>query len=610
MTHYRSDRAHAEFVLFNVLGADQTYGRDPYADIDQQTAADILRQVESYAHEVLAPSFSAAEHEPVRLDPVRHEVHLPPALREALATHVGSDWLRLDLPPDIGELHVPASLRWAATEFIVGSNPSLAMCTQLIPQVVTLLHRQGTPEQQRLAELILERHWTVSMVLTEPDAGSDVGIARTKAYPQPDGSWQLVGTKRFITYAEHDATENIIHMVLARPQGVQGAGGPGTKGLSLFVVPSHRYDPLTGEILGRNGAVVTNLEHKMGILGSPTCELVFGEEEPAIGSLLGDRHEGIRQMFEIITYVRMKVGLKAIAALSTGHLNAREYAMTRRQGRELVSFDGSQTGRELVEIVDHPDVRRSLMTQRAYAEGGRALVLYIATLIDRFEAAAAAGERDRDASTRHRMLLPVVKTWCSEHAWRLLGQESLQVFGGSGYLKDYPIEQYVRDTKIDAIYEGATGIQSLDLFERRLFRDGGTGVRLLLDDIRATSKALDDGPFGIEAELLDRATSAFERHLSGLLAQAVDAPRTAALGATRLLMSLGDLVVGWLLLRISDEAQRQLEAGEVAFEVAQLRGMVASGRWFARQVLPHLESEAISAELIDDEVLHLTPDSL
>jgi alkylation response protein AidB-like acyl-CoA dehydrogenase len=291
----------------------------------------------------------------------------------------------------VSGIHVPASLRWAATEFILGANPAVAMCSQLIPTVVAMLHRNGTKEQQRLAELILERNWTVTMVLTEPDAGSDVGLGRTRAALADDGTWHLTGTKRFITWAAHDAAENVIHCVLARPQGVDGQGGPGTKGLSLFIVPSQLFDPETGDLLGPNGVVAANIEHKMGILGTPTCELVLGNREPAVGTLLGDTHDGIRQMFEIITYVRMMVGLKTVSALSSGHLNARDYAMSRKQGRELISLTGARGGRPLVEIVDHPDIRRSLLTQKAYAEGGRALVLYTATMIDRFEVAQALG---------------------------------------------------------------------------------------------------------------------------------------------------------------------------------------------------------------------------
>ncbi len=614
MGHYRSDRAHSRFLLFDVLGAQQVYGRAPYDEIDVPTALDLLEQVESFAQQELAESFASADHHPVRLDPVRRTVTLPADLRAALAAHVASDWMRLDAPPDLTGMHVPASLRWAATEFILGANPAVAMCSQIVPQVVAVLHKHGTPAQRRLAEIILERNWTVTMVLTEPDAGSDVGIARTRATPRDDGTWEITGTKRFITWAEHDAAENVVHMVLARPQGIDGAGGPGTKGLSLFVVPNHRFDPQTGELTGRNGVVAASLEHKMGIVATPTCELVFGEREPAVGTLLGEAHDGIRQMFEILTYVRMMVGLKTIAALSSGHLNAREYAGTRKQGRELVSFGGRTQGRELVEIADHPDIRRSLLTQKAYAEGGRALVLYTATQIDRFESAQSRGSDDPAAVERHRMLLPVVKTWCAESGWRVLGQESLQVFGGSGYVRDYPIEQYVRDTKIDAIYEGTTGIQALDLFERRLLRDGGAAARQLIDDIVATAVELETGAaLAAEGRLLREAAQALGLLIDETVHRARDEARVAALGLTPLLMTVGDVIVGWLLLRAAQTAGARLAdpgGAAVRTPAETLRGSLEAGRWFARQVLPHVSASLTAARLLDDGPLQLATASL
>lgn len=613
MSHYRSDRAHTQFLLFDVLGAAELYGSASFPDFDRATAVDLLEHVEAFAHGQLAKSFAAGDSEGLRLDREAHTVTLPADLRDALAAHVGSDWLRLDLPPELAGTHVPPSLRWAATEFILGANPAVAMCSQLIPVVVTLLHRAGTAEQRRLAELILQRRWTVTMVLTEPDAGSDVGLGRTSARLQDDGSWHLSGTKRFITWAEHDAAENVIHLVLARPQGVPGVGGPGTAGLSLFVVPARTFDPQTGEVGDRNGVLVTNLEHKMGISGTPTCELTFGEKSPAVGTLLGESHQGIRQMFEIITYVRMMVGLKTVAALSTGHLNAREYAISRKQGRELVALDGRRGGRDLVEIVDHPDIRRSLLTQRCYADGGRALVLYTATLLDRIEAAQADGRTDETAVARHRLLLPIVKTWCAENGWRVLGQECLQVFGGSGFLRDYPLEQYVRDTKIDAIYEGTTGIQALDLFERRMMRDQTRAVRQLLEEIAQTAAGLAGTRLELEASLLADAVSTFTKRVDLTVDTAQSQPRVAALGLTPLLLAMGDLVVGWLLLQAAAAAIDRLEGStgtESGASADLLKGCVAAGRWFTRQVLTRMSAELAAAALLDEEPLQLPAGAL
>ena len=275
-------------------------------------------------------------------------------------------------------------------------------------------------------------------------------------------------------------------MVLARPVGVEGAGGPGTKGLSLFIVPKYHFDLETGELGERNGAYVTNVEHKMGIKVSNTCELTFGDPgvgggEPAVGYLLGEVHNGIAQMFQVIENARMMVGTKAIATLSTGYLNALEFAKERVQGADLTQSADKTAPR--VTITHHPDVRRSLMTQKSYAEAMRALVLYTATWQDQVMIAEHAGERDELAEKVNDLLLPIVKGYGSERSWVLLGTESLQTFGGSGFLQEYPIEQYVRDAKIDTLYEGTTAIQGQDFFFRKIVKDQGAALGHLAGEI-------------------------------------------------------------------------------------------------------------------------------
>ena len=325
------------------------------------------------------------------------------------------------------------------------------------------------------------------MVLTEPDAGSDVGAGRTRAIPQADGSWHIEGTKRFITSAEHDMAENIIHLVLARPIGRSASSGqsarrPGTKGLSLFIVPKYHFDLETGDLTGeRNGALVTDVEHKLGIKASTTCEITFGESQPAKGWLLGEVHDGIAQMFQVIEHARMMVGTKAMATLSTGYLNALEFAKSRVQGADLTSRPDKAAPR--VTITHHPDVRRSLLTQKSHAEALRALVIYTATYQDRIMLARHRGEVDELAEAVNNLLLPIVKGYCSERAWIVLGTESLQTFGGSGFLEDYPIEQYVRDSKIDTLYEGTTAIQGMDLFFRKIVRNKGQALAHVAGEI-------------------------------------------------------------------------------------------------------------------------------
>src|SRR5450631_1840156 len=345
------------------------------------------------------------------------------------------------------------------------------------------------------------------MVLTEPDAGSDVGAGRTKAVQQPDGTWHITGVKRFITSAEADFYDNVVHFVLARPEG----GVAGTKGLSLFLVPKYNVDLETGELGERNGAYVTSIEHKMGLKVSTTCEVTFGDRQPAVGTLLGDAHDGIAQMFRIIEFARMMVGTKAIATLSTGYLNALDYAKQRIQGADLTQMTDKMAPR--VTITNHPDVRRSLMLQKAYTEGLRALVIYTATqqdIVDQAQLASGSDELEKDSAAAmagrvNDLLLPIVKGVGSERAWVLLGTESLQTFGGSGFLQDYPIEQYVRDAKIDTLYEGTTAIQGLDFFFRKIIRDKGKAVSYLAMQIQEFAKASDGSDFQhTERELLGK----------------------------------------------------------------------------------------------------------
>jgi alkylation response protein AidB-like acyl-CoA dehydrogenase len=449
----------------------------------------------------------------------------------------------------------------------------------------------GTPEQKRFAEQAVEREWGGTMVLTEPDAGSDVGAGRTRAVEQPDGTWHIEGVKRFITSAEHDLAENIFHLVLARPEGQ----GPGTKGLSMFLVPKYLVaeDGTLGE---RNGVFATNVEHKMGLKASTTCELTFGAGRPAVGTLVGGVHDGIRQMFRIIEEARMMVGTKAIATLSTGYLNALDFARSRVQGADLIRMTDKTAPR--VTIIGHPDVRRMLMLQKAYAEGMRALVLYTATVQDTIAVAAARGHADEDAAGLNDLLLPVVKGVGSERSYEMLTL-SLQTLGGSGFLQDYPVEQYIRDAKIDSLYEGTTGIQSLDLFFRKIVRDHGRAFGALLGAISEFAAA-DAGNGRLKAERAALAEAA--GHVEAMTAAMVnftmasaDQPaqiHKAGLNTTRLLMALGDLVIGWLLLIHAEVALRQLdEAGPGPADRDFYAGKVGAARFFAATVLPRLAAD-------------------
>ncbi|MDT5030270.1 MAG: hypothetical protein QOC94_441, partial [Actinoplanes sp.] len=461
MTHYKSNLRDLEFNLFEVFGADRAFGQAPFDEIDADTARDVLAEVNRMAREDLAASYTDADRNPPIFDPATNTAPLPESFKKSYAQFMASEFWRLDLPSSLGGTLAPRALWWAIAEQILGANAPIWMYSSG-PSFAHVVQVEGTEEQKKWARYFVDKQWGSTMVLTEPDAGSDVGAGRTRAIPQADGSWHIEGVKRFITSGEHDLSDNIIHYVLARPVGVEGVGGPGTKGLSLFIVPKYHFDSATGELGERNGVYATNVEHKMGLKVSNTCEMTFGDTDvPAKGWLLGEKHQGIRQMFMIIEYARMMVGTKAIATLSTGYLNALDYAKNRVQGADLAQNLNKADPR--VTITHHPDVRRSLMLQKSYAEALRALVIFTATYQDKVAIAEAAGDTEaaKVASGVNDLLLPLVKGVGSERAYELLGHESLQTFGGSGFLQDYPLEQYVRDAKIDTLYEGTTAIQSL-----------------------------------------------------------------------------------------------------------------------------------------------------
>jgi len=413
--------------------------------------------------------------------------------------------------------------------------------------------------------------------------------------------------------------------VLARPVGIEGVGGPGTKGLSLFIVPKHDFDVDTGELTGqRNGAYVTGVEKKMGIKVSTTCEVTFGDSangggEPAKGWLLGEVHNGIAQMFQIIENARMLVGTKAIATLSTGYLNALDYAKTRVQGADLTEAADKTAPR--VTITHHPDVRRSLMTQKSFAEALRALMIYTATWQDKVQIAEHNGERDELAERVNDLLLPIVKGYGSERSWVLLGTESLQTFGGSGFLQDYPIEQYVRDAKIDTLYEGTTAIQGQDLFFRKIVKDQAGALSFVAGEIESFIKnEAGNGRLKQERTLLAQGLEDTQAIVGALVDQLMSADPSAeggdprniykvGLNTSRLLMSLGDIICSWLLLRQAEVALEKL-GGEVGSKDQSFyEGKVAAAQFFARNLLPKLAAERAIAEATDLSLMDLAEEA-
>ncbi len=601
MGHYIANLRDIEFCLFDLLGRESILGSSLYKELDRETVMGMLEEVKRMAENDLAESFVEGDRIGTSFDKATGSVTLPASFKKSYRTFIDNEWWRIDAPVELGGTLIPFSVRWAIAEMVLGSNPAVHLYTTGA-SMANVSYQLGSEEQKKWSKFIVDREWGATMVLTEPEAGSDVGAGRSKAVKQADGSWHLTGTKRFITSGDSDLQENILHYVLARPEGA----GPGTKGLSLFLVPKFHFAQESGAPLERNGVYVTNVEHKMGLNVSATCELSMGEKEPCVGYLLGEVHNGIFQMFKVIEFARMMVGTKAIATLSTGYQQALKYAKERVQGGDMKVMNDKASPR--VTIIHHPDVRRSLMVQKAYSEGMRALVLYTASIQDAIALAKAEGKDAEDFEKLNDLLLPIVKGFGSEKSWTLLGTESLQTFGGSGFTQDWPLEQYVRDAKIDTLYEGTTAIQGLDFFFRKIVKDGGRAIGLLGKEIGAFTAT--GGELASEKAELAKGLETLNAMIGTMVGYAMESQEDpekiykTGLNTTRVLMSVGEIIIAWLLLRQADIAVAKLPTA-TGKDKDFYTGKIASAKYFIRTVLPHLRSELKIIESEDGEIMNL-----
>ncbi len=580
--HYKSNLRDLNFNLFEVSRIQDTIlGRGD--TMDESSAKDALVTLEKFAREQLANSFVETDRIPLTLDDDGN-VTLPPALRRSLDAWYRDEWHRFELPTRLDGYGAPPSVIWASFELQSGANPTLAFYTfgTMIAKVIDAL---GTEDQKRrYVKRMIDSAWGGCMVLTEPDAGSDVGAGRAKARHIGGDVWELEGTKRFITNGDFDGAENIVHLVLARPEGHP----PGTPGLSMFIVPKYWVEE-DGSLGARNGAFVTGLEKKMGLKGSATAELTLGDRMPCRGLLVGNVHNGIKQMFNLIEHARMAVGVKSMSTLSTAYLNALEYAKERVQGPELPRAADKNAPR--VRIIEHADVRRTLLELKAHAEGLRALAFHTAHVQDRIQLAHGTPEA-QELDRENDLLLPLVKGFSSHRAFPLLA-DALQVFGGSGYVQDYPMEQYVRDQKIDSLYEGTTHIQALDLIFRKIMRDQGATLRRVLGAFQKTAEAASSHPeVGSDAQAVLRSLADMNGLFGALLAKvgapgAIPGVQHIGVQANRLLVALAETVVGGLLLRhalVAAEARPNANERDREFYT----GKLASLRTWTSTVLPNV----------------------
>jgi hypothetical protein len=599
MSHYKSNRRDIEFNLFEYLKVGEYYGKEPFAAFDEDTARDALREVDRLATEEFANSFVDADRNPPEL--VDGEVRIPDAVKTSLDAMYDGGWHLLGLEENLGGFGAPDSLRWATSEMFIGADPATFLYASggLMARVIAA---EGTQQQmQKWAIPMVENRWGATMVLTEADAGSDVGAATSKAVLIEGDAYHLEGVKRFITSGENDYYENIIHLVLARREG----GDPGTKGLSMFIVPKFHVND-DGSLGERNGIYTTSIEHKMGIKGSTTCELTMGVNEPCIGYLVGDVHQGIRQMFKVIEDARMMIGVKSAGTLSTGYLNALEYAKERVQSADLSRSMDKTAPR--VEIIRHPDVRRMLMLQKAYAEGLRALWMYTTATLDN----KVLHPDDEYWDKVNDLLLPMVKGYSSEKAYELLAQ-SLQVFGGSGYTQDYPIEQYIRDAKIDTLYEGTTAIQALDLFFRKIARDQGKTLMRFSEGMMEYVKGGTD-EFATERQALGHALEQVQNHIGVLVGHTMNSMQNpteiykTGLHTNALLESLSEVTIAWLLLEHAEVASSALPDA-TGDDVGFYQGKIASAKFFVNDALPKVAVRTAAAQAEDGWLMELSDDA-
>lgn len=605
MGHYLANLRDIEFCLFDLLEREKILGTSIFKDLDRETVMGMLEEVKRLAENDLAASFVEGDRAGVEFNPATGDAKLPESFKKSYQAYMDGEWWRIDAPVELGGTAIPSSLRWAIAEMVLGSNPAVHIYASGM-SFANVAYYLGTDEQKKIAKLMVDRDWGASMMLTEPDAGSDVGVGRSKAVRQSDGTWHIKGTKRFITSGDSDLNENIVHFVLARREG----GGPGTKGLSLFLVPKFIFDFETGALGKRNGVYATKLEHKMGLNVSSTCEMNLGEKEPAVGYLLGEVHDGIAQMFKIIEFARMMVGTKAIATLSAGYQQALAYAKTRVQGGDMKAMNDKASPR--VSIIHHPDIRRSLMVQKSYSEGMRALVLYTASIQDevriaRAEGSGVAQDKLDDLEALNDLLLPIVKGYGSEKSWTLLGTESLQTFGGSGFTQDWPLEQYVRDAKIDTLYEGTTAIQGLDFFFRKIVKDSGRAVNLLAKEMAAFART--GGVHSAEKEVLQKALDDVNAIIGALVGRAIASLQNeeeiykVGLHTTRALMAVGDVITAWLLLRQADIATEKLPSStkDRDFYI----GKIAAAKFFVNNYLPHISADRAIVEAAESSIMEI-----
>ncbi|KFE66442.1 acyl-CoA dehydrogenase [Hyalangium minutum] len=589
INHYKTDLRELFFTLFEQFGFEQVAGQAPFEAWGPDEAKAVLQETYRFSKEVLGPLNSSADREGCRVE--NGTVLTPKGFKEAWKLLWEQGFKTVGVAADHGGQGSPMMLQVAVEEMLCGANAAFNMYPGLTFGAAELLSECGTADQKKkFVEKLLNGTWGGTMCLTEPHAGSDVGAAKTSARRNPDGTYNIRGTKIFISAGDHDLAENIIHLVLARVEGA----APGTKGLSLFIVPKLRVSA-DGSSGAANDVALGSIEHKMGINGSATCVINFGENDSCLGELVGGvEHIGMSQMFKMMNGARIAVGIQGLGLASAAYFNALEYAKDRKQGGHFTKWKDPTSPR--VPIIQHPDVRRMLLEMKSHVEGIRALIVKLAMHTDK---AKQLQGKDDDRAAYHRgqveVLTPLVKAYGSDQAFRLCAQ-AIQVYGGAGFIKDYPVEQYCRDSKIFSIYEGTNHIQAMDLVGRKLGMAGGAHFQQFMEDVGGFVEAnREHKTFGTEVKALAAAQEGLMSSAMVILGWSQDPAKVSLipLSANRFLQMMSEVAVGWLLLDAAVLAEKSLE-GLSATDPDRTfyEGKKWSALWYARNVLPNVEQAA------------------
>ena len=577
MAQILADRRDIDFVLYEQLKVDELAKHERFGDFNRKAVDLILSEARNLAVKEILPT--QVDGDRIGAHFANGAVTMPPSFHKAWKALCEGEWLAMSDDPAWGGQGMPHAVATAATDYLMGANFAFMLTAGLTHGAGKLVERLGTDQQKALyLKKLYSGEWTGTMLLTEAEAGSDVGALSATATPNPDGTYSITGNKIFISAGEHDLVPNIVHPVLARIEGAPA----GTGGISMFLVPKYRVND-DGSLGAFNDVVCTGIEEKMGIHGNATCSLSLGSKGQCVGTLLGEPNKGMRGMFMMMNEARLMVGNEGLACASTSYLYAVNYARTRIQSRHLLK--GADKSAPSVPIIQHPDVRRMLLTMKAYVEGMRSLSYFVSFCMDRNAVSGQAEDKARTQALID-LLIPIAKGYVTERAFEVCSL-GVQVYGGYGYCREFPVEQLLRDVRITSIYEGTNGIQAMDLIGRKLSQNNGQAIQDLFGGIRTAMEAAR----GLErtapiAARLAPALARLETVAAHMTATVQADPMTGSAHAFTFMEAVGDMVMGWMLLWRAHTAAQALASGAKEKDAAFYEGQILSAEFFTRNLLP------------------------